>query len=244
MHPNGCPEHVIKAVPLWFSFWEFQNSVNSDSDKFRQFMSEKMTQSTELYEYDFNEWLLQQINLLKQGKIAELDTDHLIAELEDMGKSNLRELESRLIILIAHLLKWQFQPEQQSSSWRGSIREQRAKLLHLFKHVPSLKRHVPEVIPIAYPDALEIALDETGLSPTIFPTICPYSTEQLLDKTFYPVWIRNGFLSSRVTQVWLQRTVNQLIESYQLLKGTLISAITPAQRDAVNDAMCDALMPV
>jgi hypothetical protein len=95
-------------------------------------------------------------------------------------------LESRLIILIAHLLKWQFQPEQQSNSWRGSIREQRAKLLHLFKHLPSLKRHLAEVSQIAYPDALEIAIDETGLNISVFPTTCPYSAEQLLDKTFYP----------------------------------------------------------
>jgi len=142
--------------------------------------------TTELYEYDFNEWVVQQVALLKQGKTGEIDVVHLITELEDMGKSNLRELESRLIILIAHLLKWQFQPNQQSSSWRGSIREQRAKLLHLFKYVPSLKRHVDEVIQAAYPDALELAVDETGLATTIFPTTCPYSIEQLLDKTFYP----------------------------------------------------------
>ena len=143
-------------------------------------------QPTELYEYDFNEWIAQQVALLKQGKMGEIDVVHLITELEDMGKSNLRELESRLIILIAHLLKWQFQPEQQSSSWRGSIREQRAKLLHLFKHIPSLKRHTAAMSQTAYPDALEIAIDETGLNTSVFPTTCPYSAEQLLDKTFYP----------------------------------------------------------
>lgn len=142
--------------------------------------------TTELYEHDFNAWLAQQINLLQQGRTAELDTPHLITELEDRGKSHQRELESRLIILIAHLLKWQFQPEQQSSRWRGSIREQRAKLLHLFKHLPSLKRHLAAVSQTAYPDALEIAIDETGLNISVFPTTCPYSVEQLLDKTFYP----------------------------------------------------------
>ena len=140
----------------------------------------------ELYEYDLNEWIAQQVTLLKQGKTGEIDVVHLITELEDMGKSHLRELESRLIILIAHLLKWQFQPNQQSSSWRGSIREQRAKLLHLFKYVPSLKRHVDEVIQAAYPDALELAVDETGLATSVFPITCPYAIEQLLDKTFYP----------------------------------------------------------
>jgi len=143
-------------------------------------------QATELYEHDFNAWLGQQITLLQQGRMAELDAHHLIAELEDMGKSHQRELESRLIILIAYLLNWQFQPEQQSSSWRGSIREQRAKLLHLFKHIPSLKRHTAAMSQTAYPDALEIAIDETGLNTSVFPTTCPYSAEQLLDKTFYP----------------------------------------------------------
>jgi hypothetical protein len=142
--------------------------------------------NAELYEHDFNAWIDQQINLLKVGKINEVDVEHLIEELEDMGKSNLRELESRFIILIAHLLKWQFQSDRQSSSWRGSIREQRAQLLHLLKKTPSLKRETDHAIANAYPDALEIAVDETGLAESHFPEKCPYSVEQLLDKLFYP----------------------------------------------------------
>jgi len=143
-------------------------------------------QPTELYEYDFNEWIAQQVTLLKQGKMGEIDVVHLITELEDMGKSNLRELESRLIILIAHLLKWQFQPNQQSSSWRGSINEQRLQLSRLLRKTPSLKRELTHTVAEVYLDALELATDDTGLAAATFPTTCPYSIEQLLDKTFYP----------------------------------------------------------
>jgi len=143
-------------------------------------------QPTELYEYDFNEWIVQQIALLKQGRTNEIDAIHLITELEEMGKSHLRELESRFIILIAHLLKWQFQPNQQSSSWRGSINEQRLQLSRLLRKTPSLKPEVIHAVTEVYQDALELAIDDTGLAASTFPTTCPYSIEQLLDKTFYP----------------------------------------------------------
>jgi hypothetical protein len=141
---------------------------------------------TELYEHDFNAWIYQQISLLKEGKTNEIDIEHLIEELEDMGKSNLRELENRFVILIAHLLKWQFQLERQSSSWRSSMSEQRVQLLRLLRKVPSLKRELQNAIIDAYPDALELAIDETCLPESTFPKTCPYTIEQLLDKHFYP----------------------------------------------------------
>jgi hypothetical protein len=140
----------------------------------------------ELYEYDFNRWIHNQIGLLKAGKTSEIDIEHLIEELEDMGKSNLRELESRLVILIAHLLKWQFQPDQQNSSWRGSINEQRIQISRLLRKVPSLKREIPNAIIDAYSDALMLAVKDTKLSNSIYPQTCPYTIEQLFDADFYP----------------------------------------------------------
>ncbi|OQW92015.1 MAG: hypothetical protein BWK78_02900 [Thiotrichaceae bacterium IS1] len=138
------------------------------------------------YEQDFQGWINQHIVLLKTGKVNELDVEHLIEELEDMGKSNIRELESRLVILIAHLLKWQFQATQQSGSWRGSIIEQRIQILRLLRKIPSLKRELPNAVSDAYADALKLAIKETKLPSTAFPTECPYSIEQLLDEDFYP----------------------------------------------------------
>jgi len=146
------------------------------------------------YERDFDSWIQQHITLLKQGRVNEIDVEHLIEELEDMGKSNRRELSNRFVPLIAHLLKWQYQYKQlqdrwgsfTGGSWKGTITEQRTKIAKIFKQNPSLKSNLQDVIQEAYPDALEITVDETGLSESTFPDSCPYTVEQLLDKKFYP----------------------------------------------------------
>ena len=138
------------------------------------------------YERDFYSWIHQNIDLLKQGKLADIDIDILIDELESMAKRDRRELTSRLMILIAHLLKWQFQPENQSGSWRGSIREQRIQLIEQLEESPSLRNNLDESVVKAYPKALALAIDETGLSSKKFPPKCPYTLEQLLDENFYP----------------------------------------------------------
>jgi hypothetical protein len=146
------------------------------------------------YDRDFDGWIQQHIVLLKQGRVNEIDVEHLIIELEDMGKSNLRELESRLVILMAHLLKWQFQLKQlnelwekfKGSSWRQSIIEQRYKINKLLKANPSLKAHLQNAMMSAYPDAIELATRETQLPSSTFPNECHYTIEQLLDDDFYP----------------------------------------------------------
>jgi hypothetical protein len=146
------------------------------------------------YERDFDVWIQQHIALLKQGRVNEIDVEHLIEELEDMGKSNSRELESRLIVLIAHLLKWQFQlkkltkrwKEFRGSSWQHTIIEQRLQIHKQLKNVPSLKTRIQNAIIESYPYAIEIAVDETGLPKSTFPDSCPYTIDQLLDRKFYP----------------------------------------------------------
>ncbi len=145
-----------------------------------------MNQLATEYDSDFHAWIQHHITLLKEGRFGEIDAEHLILELEDMGKSNLRDLESRFIILIAHLLKWQFQPDKRSNSWSSSINEQRVRIARLLRKTPSLKRELYNAIEDALPDTLEIAVDDTTLPPSIFPNKCPYTIEQLLDKTFYP----------------------------------------------------------
>ena len=142
--------------------------------------------NSNLYEHDFNAWIHSQISLLTQGKVSELDIEHLVEELEDMRKSNLNELENRYVILIAHLLKWQFQCEQQSSRWLGTINEQRVLLSRLIRKNPSLKTKVNEAIQDVYPDALDLAIRYTNLDETTFPAVCPYTHEQLLDNKFFP----------------------------------------------------------
>jgi Domain of unknown function DUF29 len=139
-----------------------------------------------LYDRDFNLWIQEHILLLKEARFNEIDTVHLVEELEDMGKRDKRELKSRLRVLIAHLLKWQFQPEGRGTSWESSINEQRLEIIFLLKDMPSLKNLIDSAIMEIYADAVDWASDETKLAQTVFPPQCPFSQEQLLDKKFFP----------------------------------------------------------
>ncbi|CAK0750128.1 conserved hypothetical protein [Gammaproteobacteria bacterium] len=138
------------------------------------------------YENDFYGWIYKNIELLKKRQFAEIDIDILIDELENMAKRDKRELISRFTILIAHLLKWQFQSEQRGGSWQSSIDEQRFKIDKHLEDSPSLKSQITESIKIAYPDARKLAIKETKLASKIFPSECLYSIDQLLDENFYP----------------------------------------------------------
>ena len=82
--------------------------------------------NAELYEQDFYLWTQEQIALLREGKWHELDREHLIEEIADLGRSARKELRSYLEGLVLHLLKWRYQPDYQTRSWRDSIEENRA----------------------------------------------------------------------------------------------------------------------
>ncbi len=139
-----------------------------------------------LYQTDFYAWTQQQATLLKTGQLAESDHLHIADEIEDMGKSLKRELESRLKILLIHLLKWQYQPGYRGNSWRYSIEEQRAELADHLQDNPSLKQHLPEALQRSYRYALCGAAKETGLAKSIFPEHCPWSFAQAIDPDFFP----------------------------------------------------------
>lgn len=145
-----------------------------------------MASVSKLYETDYAAWLAHNLDSLRQSRFQDLDIEHLIEEIEDRGRKERGELANRLVILIAHLLKWQFQPAHRSSSWRGSIIEQRIQVLRNLKQSPSLEAYFPQAIEDAYADAVEIASRETGLMPEAFPAHCPYSMPELLDKQFWP----------------------------------------------------------
>jgi hypothetical protein len=97
-----------------------------------------------------------------------------------------RELHRRLRALLAHLLKWQFQPAGRCNSWRGTVRIQRNDIARLFKETPSLRRFLAEELAEAYPESVEWAADETGLADDAFPAECPYSTDEILSRDFWP----------------------------------------------------------
>ena len=148
-----------------------------------------------LYEEDYLAWTQQQIGLLQTGKLEELDLKNLVEELKAMGRSDHCELESRLIILIAHLLKWEWQfnrlqnqwAEFEGKSWRNSITEQRIQIKFLMQKVPSLGPKLSESIFAAYPTAQELVSRETEIQESEFPMDCPYGDNDLLDPDFFPV---------------------------------------------------------
>jgi len=141
--------------------------------------------SATVYEQDFDVWALHNAELLRQGRLTEIDAEHIADELESMGKRDRRELLSRLKILIGHMLKWRFQPTQRCSSWRGSIIEQRLQVHDLLDDNPNLRQPLPQLPGVAYPDAVKLASKETGLPPSVFPVDCPYTVEQLLNDDFF-----------------------------------------------------------
>ena len=136
------------------------------------------------YEQDFYAWTQEQAELLRSGQLQLIDIQNLAEEVEDMGRAEKRELESRLEVLLMHLLKWQFQPSIRSRSWQLTIKEQRLRLQRHLKQNPSLKSAIPDVFADVYQLAVVSAERETSLD--IFPDVCPYDFEQVMTEAFLP----------------------------------------------------------
>ena len=133
-----------------------------------------------LYDQDFYLWIETISKQLKAGKFAEIDLANLIEEIESMGKSEKRELKSRLIVLLMHLLKWQYQPEKRSESWRSTITEQRICIELLLEDSPSLQPLLIEIFADCYEKARLKASEETGIKLNFFPKESPFSLEETL----------------------------------------------------------------
>ena len=138
------------------------------------------------YETDHAAWALNQAALLRAGHTNALDLEHIAEELEEIMGNNRRELHRRFRVLIGHLLKWQFQPGHRSTSWRSTIRNQRNDIEDMIAESPSLKRLMPEKIASAYPKAVALTSDETGLPKAVFPAVCPYTETEILNDEFWP----------------------------------------------------------
>ena len=138
------------------------------------------------YDKDFYGWLLGNAQLLREKKWAEIDAEHIAEELESMGKSERRELVSRLTVLLAHLLKWRLRPAKWSRSWRNTILTQRIDIDELLEDSPSLRSEIGLKIEAAYEKAKLRAEDETGIDQGQFPDTCPFSVDDVLDKRFFP----------------------------------------------------------
>ena len=170
--------------------------------------------NAETYGQDFYAWCFATAALVHEGRWDAIDQEALIEELESLGRSQKRELENRLDVLVMHLLKWQAQPQLHltSPSWASTIREQRRQIRRLLRDSPSLGRQVPMILADIYPDAREDAIQEMGtlgplmphpsdiintfrwkfpdrgelLRRSLLPVTCPWTAAQVLDKDFWP----------------------------------------------------------
>jgi hypothetical protein len=147
-----------------------------------------MSANTELYDQDFYQWTQTTAALIRQGKWHEVDADYLAEELESLGKRDRRELESRLEVLMMHLLKWCYQPEQReySHSWYDTILEQRGQIQQLLDDSPSLRPQAEALLAHRYARSRRRAIGETQLPEATFPPEGPWTAEQVLDDDFWP----------------------------------------------------------
>ncbi|MEI7608066.1 MAG: DUF29 domain-containing protein [Rhodospirillaceae bacterium] len=138
------------------------------------------------YDSDFYAWAMEQAALIRAGNLAAVDLEHVAEEIESMGKSEKKELISRLAVLLLHLLKWKLQPGKQGSSWRRTILEQRRQIQRHMADNPSLKAKLSEAMADAYGDAIIAAEDETGLPGSAFPVACPWSYDRAMEPDYWP----------------------------------------------------------
>jgi hypothetical protein len=138
------------------------------------------------YETDIVAWANEQAQLVRSGKFQLLDLEHIAEEIEDVGKSEQRELASRMVVLLAHLLKWHCQPERQCRSWQITIRNQRHAIQLQLKQIPSLKVKLndAEWNEIVWGDAIYQATKETDL--VDFPEVCPWLIKDILFDGWMP----------------------------------------------------------
>jgi len=150
-------------------------------------MSTQLPKTTlNLYDQDYHLWLKTTANQLREGKLAEINLPYLIEEIESMGRNEKNSLTSNLQILIMHLLKYKYQPEQRSNSWLFTIFEHRDRIIEAFEVSPSLKVYYEDVFDRCYNKARKKASLETGLPISYFPPESPFTSEETLDIEYLP----------------------------------------------------------
>lgn len=145
-----------------------------------------MTRQKSLYELDFHAWCYNQAALLAKGKFEELDVNHIAEELERMGEKEKRELENRFCQLFLHLLKWKYQPEKRSNSWKNSMNIQRLEIEEQLLDYPSLKSSFHECRKKGYRNGRKEASKETSIDIEKFPEKNPFSYPEFLEKGWLP----------------------------------------------------------
>ena len=140
------------------------------------------------YEHDVVAWSIEQARLLRAGLFDRLDVEHIADEIEDVGKSEARELASRMAVLLAHWLKCEYQTLLRSPSWQDTIREQRKQVLRRLKRTPSLQPELenPDFIEDVWSDARIAAAREAGIDIARLPPECVWPFPEVLREDWTP----------------------------------------------------------
>jgi uncharacterized protein DUF29 len=141
-----------------------------------------VTHARPRYERDLYGWATEQAALLRAGRIADADTQHIAEELDDVGSEQYDKLESALRLILLHLLKWDHQPARRTRSWWASITVQRNHARRVLRKNPGLKPHVKTATADAYEDARVEAAAQTRLAPRKFPANCPYTWDEIMER--------------------------------------------------------------
>lgn len=142
--------------------------------------------STPLYDRDFYLWLQETAQLLRNGEFDRLDIENLVEEIESMGRSDKHAVESNLEVVLMHLLKYKYQPDRRSRSWRLTLFEHRDRLRKAFRESPSLRPYLASEFEDCYRNARKKASIETDLPIATFPADSPFTPEQALDEDYLP----------------------------------------------------------
>ena len=139
-----------------------------------------------LYDLDFYRWCHEQAALVRAGRFAELDLENVAEELETLGRSDKHHILDILEVLVAFLLMWKYLPGARMPGWRGMIRHQRDELAQIVADSPSLVSFPGEVALECYNAGRLRASEETGIDFSLFPDLCPFTAEQVIDPDFLP----------------------------------------------------------
>jgi predicted DNA-binding ribbon-helix-helix protein len=138
------------------------------------------------YDQDVYGWATHTAELLRSNKMDEVDFENIIEEIESLGRSEKNGLTSSLRLIISHLLKWQYQPERRTPSWKGTISTHRMQAEFYLEDNPSLKSKIDDILVKAYKRAVIEAANDTLMEDSVFPKECPYSFEEITSNEFYP----------------------------------------------------------
>lgn len=138
-----------------------------------------------LYERDYYLWIEDVLKKIQEKRWDEMDWENLWEEIDDMGKSQKQRLTSNLRILLMHLLKWEFQPQKRTNSWKSTIIEHRRRILEQLESSPSLKNLLNSNLEATYQKARKDASLETNLALNTFPSECPYTIKRILAEDWF-----------------------------------------------------------